>query len=331
MKNNSVNTKSIVESAILSVLIVLVTAASIYVPFFELIGVLIVPIIVSLLYIRHDLKFGILSVVVSFILIFLICDISSAFTFITMNVLPGMTLGYCVKNKKSGFSTIFFTAIACSISIIMFFYLTSFFIPGMNITTLLDSAVKTYNEKMKFIMNSYKQMGISEEKISLVQKNMPKLTKELIMYTFPGYIIVVSMIFSLLDYKMASIILKRLNIKIPELKEFKNWHVNDIVAAVVIGLMAIGVIMKSKNIYGGDYILYTSNIVGKFIFIIVGISLIVYLLSNKYGKSKSKIFLIIFLTFLFNFGNLYFILGITDSIFNLRKFSDNFHGNKLSK
>ncbi|WP_138204165.1 DUF2232 domain-containing protein [Haloimpatiens lingqiaonensis] len=328
MKNKNLSTKSLVEAALLSVLIVIATAANLYLPFFEFVGVVVVPLIVSILFIRHDLKVTIMAVICSFICIILIGNVWAAFVFIFLDFLPGVALGYCIKNKKTGIYTLLITAIAYIIGITLAFILANKFIFTVDFNALVEEAVKTYNSKMKTVFEQYKQLGLREDKILELQNRMPKLTKELILYTLPGYMMVTTMIFSFLNYIVATNILDKLNIQVRKIEKFTTWHIDNKIAAITIGLMAIGVIMKSKQIPGGQYIIYTVYIVGGFIFFVAGLSLMVYLLKERYKISKSMLILIIILTFIFNVSSIYFIMGIIDSITNLRKLMGNFQGNK---
>lgn len=328
MKNKNIRTKSMVEAALLSVLIVIATAANLYLPFFEFLGVVIVPLIVSILFIRHDFKVTILAVISSFICIILIGNVWAAFVFICLDVLPGLALGYSIKKEKSVLYTLITTAIAYIVGMFLAFFLASKFIFNVDLSSAIDETVKMYNEKMKLVLEQYKQLGIGEDKLLELRNKMPKLTRELIIHTFPGYMMVIAMIFSFINYIVAGTILSKLNIKINKIKNFTSWHVNDKVAAITIGFMAIGVIMKSKSVPGSEYILYTATIVGGFIFFILGISVIVYLLKYKYKISKTKMFIIILITFIFSISSIYFIMGIMDSIFNIRKLIEDFRGNR---
>lgn len=317
---NNIETKSLVEGSIFVVLIVLTIIANLYVPFFEIFGAIIIPLIIGILYMRNDLKVSILTIVVSFILIIFIGDIGSAFVFILMNALPGIVFGYCIKNNKNAFYTIFFMAIAYAVGISLAFCLAYFLISGVNISDMINQLIASYNNQVNTIISSYKSAGINAQKIQEIKQSIPKLNKQFIYHTLPGYIIVTSILFSYINYLVSFKILKKIDININEIDKFSNWHLNSTLAGIIIGLSAVGIIMKYKNIFSWGYIYNTTMIVSKFIFIVFGLSFVMYLLNEKFAISKSTSIIILITLLIFGFYNVYFILGIADSIIDFRKF-----------
>ncbi|WP_291636136.1 DUF2232 domain-containing protein, partial [Clostridium sp.] len=122
-----------------------------------------------------------------------------------------------------------------------------------------------------------------------------------------------------LNYTVSRAILTKLNYKMEEVVPFSRFCVNNIVGAVLIGTVCIGIILSSKNIFGGDYILNSSQILTQYIFIINGLAASAYFLRVKRNLSKPVVLLILVLIIISPLGSIYFSIGLMEMAFDFRK------------
>ncbi|WP_392485936.1 DUF2232 domain-containing protein [Haloimpatiens sp. FM7315] len=328
MRNDKVRTKSLIEAAVLSAIIVVVMVLSMYVPFFEIIGIAISPIIICILYIKHGFKFTTLSIVVSFTLLVILTNVVYAATFLIINAIPGICLGYCIKTKKSAVATVIIVAVIYVIVIAASTYIVSYITYNDGIFGVVNKFVLEYKEVLNETMEQYQKMGVSADKIEIIKQSNSQLTSELILNMLPSCLSIISIILSFSVYKILYSVLKKLKIQINPMKDFNKWHLDDKITALIIGFIAISIIMNSKKLYGAETLLYTAFNLGKLIFVVFGIALISDVLSGRYKLSKTIVFIIVLVSLVFKADIIYLIIGIIDSVINFRKIKENFQGNK---
>ncbi|MFD3155373.1 DUF2232 domain-containing protein [Haloimpatiens sp. FM7330] len=323
MKDKIYKTNSIVEAGILCVFMLICMLLNSYVPFFGFVGLILLPIIIAILYVRHDLKVTIVALAASFLLIMFSTGVVTAISFILLYTLSGIILGYCIKKRVAGSISLFFVAIAFSIGVISFFFLVSKFIYKEGIYDLINQIITIYKNQTEEMIMHYKQMGINTQNINQLKSMVESLNVNLVLSVLPGYVINCCVIFTFLIYKLAVNIFGKLRMNINNIKPFKEWHIDDRLTGIIIGITCIGIILNAKNVIIGQYIINSSIIVGSFIFSIVGISAIIFLFRGKYKVSKIAIGLMIVLVIMLGMIRIFPMIGIIDSIINFRRFSLN--------
>ena len=142
----------------------------------------------------------------------------------------------------------------------------------------------------------YMQAGITPKQLKLLDENFEMIKKMdvmLILVVIPATIFIYSFISAYLNYIVSRAILKKLNYKMQEVLPFSRVYVSNIVGAVLIGIVCIGIILSSKKITGGDYILNSSQLLVQFVFIINGLAASTYFLRVKRNLSKPLVVIII--------------------------------------
>ena len=195
--------------------------------------------------------------------------------------------------------------------------IVSNFVYTKGLYNLINSLVLYYKSSFNDSINLYKNINMNNlDQIKMIIDN---LKTEYVLSMIPGNVVVTSMITSFFIYKFTESQFRKNGLSINKLKPFAEWHIGDIFAAIAIALVSIGIILKSRDISLGMYILNSSLIAGVFLFTILGISITVYFLTRKFKISKFMVTIIVILTFMMQFGNVFLFLGISDSIINFRK------------
>lgn len=326
MENKNYSTKAIVEAALISVIISVIMIVTGYLPIVSFIGTLILPIPVAILYIRHNNKITITAIFLSIILTSLVYNpIMAIYSAITYSII-GIALGYCVKKNKKSSITILFLAIGSAISNILTLAFSMLFIEKVSVTDFLSKNLEFMKQTIKASMEQvkvlYSQAGITPEQLKFLDKNFEIINKmdvALIIALIPATIFILSFISAYLNYIVSRAILKKLNYKMEEVLPFSRVYVSNIVGAILIGIVCIGIILSAKKIPGGDYILNSSQILVQFVFIINGLAASTYFLRVKRNLSKPVVLLILVLTTLSPLGSIYFSIGLMEMAFDFRK------------
>jgi len=326
MENKNHSTKAIVEASLIAVIISIIMIITGYLPIVSFIGTLLLPIPVAILYIRHGNKITIMAIFLSIILTSLVYNpIMAIYAAITCSIV-GITLGYCVKENKKSSITLLFLAIGSAISNILTIAFSMSFIEKVSFVSFLSKSLELMKQTMQASLNQvktiYSQAGITPEQLKILDQNLEVIKKMDVMFILvliPGTIFIISFISAYLNYIVSRAVLKRLNYEMEEILPFGKVYVSNIVGAVLIGIVCIGIILSSKKITGGDYILNSSQILTQFIFTLNGLAATTYFLRVKRNLSKPVVVLILVLTTLSPLGTIYFSIGLMEMAFDFRR------------
>ncbi|MGH4121447.1 MAG: DUF2232 domain-containing protein [Clostridium sp.] len=326
MKNSDYSTKAMVEASLISVIISLIMIIIGYLPFVAFIGTVILPIPVAILYIRHNSKITFTAIFLSIILASLVYNpIIAVRSAITCGIV-GIALGYCIKKNKKSSVTLVFLGIASAISNVLTVAFSLLFIEKVGFMNFITNKLEFMKQSMKVSLEQlktiYLQAGITPKQLKLLDENFEMIKKMdvmMILVVIPAFIFIFSFISAYLNYIVSRAILNKLNYKMQEVLPFSRVYVSNIVGAVLIGIVCIGIILSSKKITGGDYILNASQLVVQYVFIINGLAASIYFLRVKRNLSKLVVVIIIGLTTLSSLGNIYFSIGLMEMAFDFRR------------
>ncbi|MGH4119113.1 YybS family protein [Clostridium sp.] len=326
MRNKNYSTKAIVEASLISVIILVIMIIIGYLPIVSVIGTLILPIPVAILYIRHNYKITIMAIVLSVILTSLVYNpVMAIYAAITCSIV-GITLGYCIKSNKTSSITLLYLAISSAISKILTVAFFMLFIEKVSFMNFLNNKLDFFKQSMNGSLLElkaiYTQSGITPKQLEILDKNFDTIKGidvNIFLVAIPAAIFIGALISAYLNYKVSSAVLNKLNYKMNEILPFRKFYVNNIVGAVLIGTVCIGIILSSKNIPGGNYILESSQFLVLCVFIINGLAASIYFLRVKRNLSKPIVVLIIVLTMLTKVSSVYFSIGLMEMAFDFRK------------
>ena len=326
MENKNYSTKAIVEAALISVIISVIMIITGYLPIVSFIGTLILPIPVAILYIRHNNKITITATFLSIILTSLVYNpIMAIYSAITYSII-GIALGYCVKKNKKSSITLIILAIASAVSNILTIAFSMLFIEKVSFVSFLSKGLELMKQTMKVSLDQaksiYAGMGITPEQLKVLDKNFEAINKvdvALVLALVPAVIFAISFISAYLNYIVSRAILNRLNYEMEEILPFSRVYVSNIIGAVLIGTVCIGIILSTKKIPGGDYILNSSQLLVQIVFTINGLAASTYFLRVKRNLSKPVVLLILIFTTLSPLGTIYFSIGLMEMAFDFRR------------
>jgi uncharacterized protein YybS (DUF2232 family) len=328
MEARKYNTKSIVEAGLISAIIVVLMLITGYIPMMSFLGTLILPIPVALLFIRHDIKVTIAAIAVSAIITAALFNPIQALMSTVSFGLTGVTLGYCIRKDKSSNYTLLLLAIASLAATVITFLLTVFLIQNTTIsgfiTKTADDITSAFKESTNMLKGFYASSGMSEQQLAQLDAMFSVFNAEFLMNGIVGILIMGAAISAFFNYITAKAILKRLGYQMKKMTPFTELYVNSLAGAFIVMPVPLGVYLKAKNIPIGEPILTSGYLIMQYVFLIIGISVAVYFLKNRFKLSKGVITLIIVFT-AFNqlFTTIFLYLGIIDMIIDFRKINPN--------
>lgn len=323
MQNRKYNTKATIEAGLICALVVVIMLLNVYMPLFSLLGNFILPIPITVLYIRHGYKVAASAVVVSGILIAALYSPIQAFTSMVLFGLVGITLGYCVIKKKTFSTALILLTIANVISNIVNFIVMVNLIDRGGVRVFVDKIVKTLQESASMTKNLYGSMGLTGPQVEQINKMFAAITPEFILQIAPAALFIMSVVFAYLNYVITSKILKKLRYEMQEITPFTKINIPSTFIAALIILMCLGIVLNSRGIAAGAIITASTFLTLQYVFILIGISSAIYLLTNRFGISKPMIALILILTIFTQLSMVYIFLGIIDMVLDLRKLNPN--------
>jgi uncharacterized protein YybS (DUF2232 family) len=326
MENNEYSTKAMVEAALFSVIISLIMIIMGYLPFLVFIGILILPIPVAILYIRHNSKITIMAILISIILTSLVYNpIIAIRSAITCSIV-GLTLGYCVKKSKKSSLTLLLLGISSSVSNLLTIAFSMLFIEKVGFINFITNKLEFTKQSMLAyylqMKAMYIQAGVNSDQLKLLDQGLDYIKKMDVMLVFiviPTCVFIFAVISAYMNYTVSKAVLNKLNYKMEEVLPFSKFCVSNIVGAILIGIVCIGIILSAKNITGGIFIRSASELLVQYVFIINGMAATTYFLRVKRKLSKPVVVLIIVLTTLSPLGTIYFSIGLMEMAFDFRK------------
>ncbi|MBW9144877.1 YybS family protein [Clostridium sp. CM028] len=326
MENKKYSTKAIVEASLIAVIISVTMIITGYLPIMSFIGALILPIPVAILYIRHNRKITITAIFLSIVLTSLVYNpIMAIYSAITYSIV-GIALGYCVKKNKKSSITLLFLGISSVISNILTIAFSMAFIEKVSFMNFISKNLEFFKQNMKVSLDQlkmvYLQQGITPKQLKLLNENFEMINKmdvTIVLVVIPAIILITSFISAYLNYIVSRSILEKLNYKMDKVLPFSKVYVTNILGAVLIGIVCIGIILSSKKIAGGDFILNSSQLLVQIVFMINGLAAATYFLRVKKKLSKPVVALILVLTSFSRLGSIYFSIGLMEMAFDFRK------------
>lgn len=323
MENKKYNTKSLVESGLISGIIIILMFITAYVPFVSFVGTILLPIPVAVLYMRHNIKAVLISIVVSTIITAMFFNpIQALISSVSFSII-GITLGYLFKKDKNSTTIIAYMTAASLLVTIITTILTIVLIQKMSFTEFFiktaNELKETINLSINMLKKTYESMGITQEQLDQVEMIFNNITPEFLMDTLGGGIIFLSFISGMLNYSVAKLVLQKLGYKIKKMVSFTEIYINSWGGLILTIPVIAGMILQKSGISFGRPIFTSGLYLLYYVFLMIGISVAMYFLRNRYNLKKGMIIFLIIITALNPaFSIIYIGIGFIDMLVDFR-------------
>jgi uncharacterized protein YybS (DUF2232 family) len=173
---------------------------------------------------------------------------------------------------------------------------------------------------MDFVLNIYRHMGIAEKDLQYMSSYFSK-TVDMIKLIFPSALVVSGLTFSVIDYKLTRLILKRIGHELPDIEKFSRWRIKEPYSFILIGLAVLATAVSYFKISELTAVALNISTVVMLVFSLIGVSVIVHysrVYGDRYDIPKALRTTIVVLAVLI-FMQFVALLGILDMVLNLRK------------
>ncbi|WP_155848352.1 YybS family protein [Caldisalinibacter kiritimatiensis] len=309
--NSSNQTKKITETAVIISIMVVFGLIGFFT--FPIINVL-YPIPAIVLGYRQDVKYSVLAVIASGILIGILTNIlTGVFLLIGYGAL-GIVLAYMISKKYKPYKILLAGTVTSLVSTLIVIYVIQI-VTGVQFVEQLNNL---FTESLDIQIKFMESMGLSNYELSTM-KEMFNNTIKLILTLVPTLIIITAVFTSYICYWISLAVLKRMRYNVPSIPKFKNFRLpNNIIFGVAIIFLAT-FMLKYINLV--DYGTVFSNVVVLtfFIFFMQGMAVISFFMDKVNMNRVIKVILVVFVLLYSPLMILISLMGLTDSIFNLRK------------
>ncbi|GLC30438.1 YybS family protein [Clostridium omnivorum] len=328
MQNRVYNTKAIVEAGLISGIIVILMLITGYVPVISVVGTLMLPVPVTLLYIRHGYKVAITAIVVSTVLTAMMFNPVTALLSALSFGLIGITLGYCIKKETKASTTILLLSLVSLVVSVLTIVLTIALIQKTTFTSFITKSINDMNTAMKMssdmLKDMYKNIGMTQDQLKQLDMLTSMFSVENIMRLLGAGFIIQAFMSAYVNYVFSKAILKRFKYEMKPMTSFSRLYLDSRVGVIILLPVLIGIILMKKSIPAGEYIFYSATYIMQLVFLIIGMSVVVYFLKNKFNLQRPIIILIIVFTALNPvFSQIFFYVGLIDMLMDFRKINPN--------
>ena len=268
---NYTSTRSVVESGILTALMIVFAMIGLSVPMLGFFGSILVPMTIAVVGVRHGFRWSILSVVSAVIAI--------AFLLGPLTALIGILIGYGLRKQWSVSRLLIFPAIVLMLAVVVQFW-ASAWVMNLDPAQMWTSLGEQLEETMR---DMYVNQGLSEEQIGVamdsLQDQLSIMKKILVAGLFCSGIAI-----SYIINYLTRLVLGRIGTyEIPEIPTIQGWRIPDWALHIfLVGLISYFV---KQYVPFLEYIGYNLMYLGGIMLFIRGISCI-WRISKSYTSSR---------------------------------------------
>ena len=93
----------------------------------------------------------------------------------------------------------------------------------------------------------------------------------------------------------------------------------NVIGALIIGSIALGIIFDSRNIAFGEYLKFSTFGIGEILFTINGLAALTYYFRVKRKSPKTIVFFILFISLILGGTSLFIYIGLMEMAFDFRR------------
>ena len=276
---NYTSTRSVVESGILTALMIVFAMIGLSVPMLGFFGSILVPMTIAVVGVRHGFRWSILSVVSAVIAIaFLLGPLTALIEGGVFGVI-GILIGYGLRKQWSVSRLLIFPAIVLMLAVVVQFW-ASAWVMNLDPAQMWTSLGEQLEETMR---DMYVNQGLSEEQIGVamdsLQDQLSIMKKVLVAGLFCSGIAI-----SYIINYLTRLVLGRIGTyEIPEIPTIQGWRIPDWALHIfLVGLISYFV---KQYVPFLEYIGYNLMYLGGIMLFIRGISC-VWRISKSYTSSR---------------------------------------------
>jgi len=298
---------------------------NLYVPFLSFFVVLVWTLPIVVVCVRHGVKPAIYTLIVSSIIIIMLSSPIVAITMILPCGIPALLLGMALQKQLSTPRTLFMISVGTLVSLLL--SMTLFlFLSGANpieqIIAIQDQTRETW-PSMYEMGRSAGWIGASTSEEAF--KAQMESTMMMLYQLVPAFAIIYSLSTTVISYLLTYKILTRLSIPLPVPLPFRLWRWTWwLVWGLIVGLACVlwGNHMEMPQVY---YIGLNFLTAFQWFYVLNGLSVLIFYfhrIDNRFKRLYTVLAVVLTVMFWSGMVMVTFILGLIDSLQNIRKLPD---------
>lgn len=311
---SKMNTKALVEGAILASVTAVLGIMVYYMPFLSLLGML-WPTPIIIVGFRNGFKVSLISAIVAALIVGIFTEpFSGLYMFLVFGI-AGIVMGTLMYKRVKPLINVTISGLVLAVCSVLGILL-GFFIVGQSAANAVEEMMNLMSQSIDSAAEVYKSLGVAEEQLKATIDTM-KESLTAIRHVIPTLFLLSGMLFSFINYKFVRLVLGRMKLYIEDLKPFSCWRVPDNFSIGMMIILLLTIIASNLGIPNMDTVQINVIYIIKWVFTIIGLAAVSFLL-DKYGIRKALKAIILFLLFT-SLSNYLAIAGLIDTIFDLRK------------
>lgn len=314
--DSSSRTRAMVEGALMACLTAVLALIGIYLPFLAVLTSLVFTIPIIIVTIRHGVLTGVLSILTAGLLVFTLYEPLRGFMLLLQYGGLSIFYGYAFAKELNSAYTLGIGAVIGAISLLLTFYV-GFIVTGISDLAMFQQMKASVGPSIEMLkqLGYFNNSGVSEE--AFRQFIISSIDNALIL--IPAVFVLYGMMVAIINHIISQKILRKMGIHVQPLPPFTEWRLPwwTIYGFILgYGFNLLG------NFWGNDLwikIGYNISSIYGIIFLVLGLSLVLFLQKKYLPGRMYRTFIFIFLVFFYPIISwIMMIIGIVDLLFNYR-------------
>lgn len=273
-----------------------------------------VPIPFIILGVRNGINSNVISTIIVSLTVAVLIDVPSGASILLILAPLSIAVNYCIKKRKSTMETILISTGAFFISFLLLMFLEGK-VTGINLTKQMEEG---FMEILSMQIEFFKEMGMTNYQI-LQRKEYYSSIYKTVIIQIPSLLAILSFLISYINLLVTSLILRGMGIGISNKGRLSKFKLpNNIIPGIGVMLL-VGFVFKQLGLGYTDAFLLNIIFLTIFAFFLQGLAVIDFLLIKAKIKRVFRVIIISMNIIFVPVSSILAIIGLLDTIFDLRK------------
>ncbi len=275
---------------------------------------LFIPLPYIVLGIRNDIKYNVASILITALIIQLILGSSSGASIILIFAPLSVAINYNFLKRKANMENILISTVAFFLSFLVLIALGEK-LSDFNLTGQIKDIL---SQVLSLQKDMFREMGMTNSEILRMTDALEEEYKTFII-RIPAFLMIISFIISSLNIGMSSVALRKMNYGFIPSQRFSKFKLpNNILPGIAI-MYAFAFLVKYSGLGYHEVLFINLSFLTGFAFVVQGLSVLDFFMIKIKLKLFLRIIILILNIIFIPIGSLILILGLVDSVFDIRK------------
>ena len=309
-------TRSMTETGIVAAIGAVATIMGYYIPFLN-IFLIFTAIPFAIITLRNGIRYGISGAVTAAVIVAMATNPISALITLFSSGFNGIFLGLVVKKQLKAWPAIVVTTLATLFSLYLSYYVV-LPLTGVDLNLQMDQMIA----EMKVTMDAMQDtVNADAEAVAESARLLESYTRNMKLL-IPSAIVMSALVSASANYLLFRAILKRMGMALVEMQPFREFRLPSSIFFGMLIMILLSYLAGYFRIVQSEALLANVYMVFSMVFVLQGVSVIVYFFKRIPGQKLLKGLLVFMLAF--TGGTIYLaLLGMSDVMLNFRKRYEN--------